>query len=262
MSPGTTEAFALPITVSVGQPLRVAVYARLADAIRNNVFALGTLLPNESELGQTLGVSRTVVREALMLLEEDGLIVTKRGVGRSVVSALPSVGLEEFRPFEAVLQLPDRDLRITTHQFVLQPTTDFVTLGLSVDSEANTWFRESVALRDGDPIAIIQEHMPAGRYLSDVNAAIAARVSALGERDGTLLSILIEDFGPVFGPGECDVAAGVVGQSRGKLLGLRSNDPVLILTQRAKYSGTPIYLAKCIVSPQAGHLTIVQSSSV
>lgn len=262
MPAATAESFAQPITVSAGQPLRVAVYARLADAIRGNLFPLGSLLPNEAELGATLGVSRTVVREALMLLEEDGLIVTKRGVGRSVVSTLPTVGLEEFRSFEEVLRIPDRNLRIATHEFVLQPTTDFVTGGLSLDSEANTWFREAVAYRGEEPIAIIQEHIPAGRYLSDISQAIASRIPELGERDGTLLSILVEEFGHVFGPGECDVAAGVVGQSRGKLLGLRASDPALILTQRARYSGTPIYLAKCIVSPHAGHLTIVQSSSV
>jgi GntR family transcriptional regulator len=261
MSAGTSVSFAQPITVSAGQPLRVAVYARLADAIRGDVFPLGSLLPNESELGSSLGVSRTVVREALMLLEEDGLIVTKRGVGRSVVNTLPTIGLEQFRPFEEVLATPDTRLRIVTREFVRQPTTDFVSGGLSIDSGANTWFRESVAFRDDEPIAIVQEHLPAGRYLSDINAGVAARIGDLGDREGTLLTILIEDFGHVFGPGECDVAVGVAGQTRGRILGLRANDPVLILTQRASYSGTPIYLAKCIISHSAGHLTVIQSSS-
>lgn len=83
----TTTVSALrldPLSVPTGQPLRVAVYTSLADAIRGGRVELGSLLPNEAELGVALRVSRTVVREALMLLEEDGLIRTRRGSADSL----------------------------------------------------------------------------------------------------------------------------------------------------------------------------------
>jgi GntR family transcriptional regulator len=51
-----------PLLTSPGQPLRIAVYSRVADGIRSNVFPLGTALPRETELGLSLGVSRTVCR--------------------------------------------------------------------------------------------------------------------------------------------------------------------------------------------------------
>ena len=261
MSIEATEFLSRPIVAPAGQPLRIAVYSRLADGIRSMVLPLGSLLPKEVELGNQLGVSRTVVREALMLLEEDGLIVTKRGVGRSIADKLPTIGLEGFRPFEDVLRQPGKTLQIKTNTFEIQLTTDFISQGIAVDRAANTWFRESVAYRDDEPVAVIQEHLPAGRYLSDINPDIDRLVNALRDEEGTLLSLIFSKLGPLLGSAECDIAPSTAGPSaRAKLLGLQSTDPVLVLIQKAKYAGTPLYLAKCVVSPTAGHLTIVQTS--
>ena len=265
MSSAAGNFLSRPIVAPAGQPLRVAVYSRLADGIRSTVLPLGSLLPKEVELGNQLGVSRTVVREALMLLEEDGLIVTKRGVGRSVTDTLPNLGLEGLRPFEDILSTSGKTVRVETAIFDMQPTTDFISKGIAIDKAANTWFRESIAYRDGEPVAVIQEHVPAGKYLSDISPDVARLVDGLKDgqttRDGTLLSLIYAELGPILGSGECDIAPGVAGPShRARLLGLHSADPVLILTQRAKYAGTPLYLAKCVVSHTAGHLTVVQSS--
>ncbi|MGA7207154.1 MAG: GntR family transcriptional regulator [Specibacter sp.] len=261
MSMEAAELLSRPVVTGTGQPLRVAVYSRLAEGIRSAALPLGSLLPKEVELGRQLGVSRTVVREALMLLEEDGLIVTKRGVGRSIADRLPAVGLDVFRPFEEVLAVNGRTLRITTTEFCLQPTTDFISRGIGVDGAANTWFRESVAYRDDDAVAVIQEHLPAGKYLSDINADIARLLEGMTARNGTLLSIINATLGPILGSAECDVAPGSAGpSSRARLLGLASADPVLVLTQRANYASSPLYLAKCVVSHAAGPFTIVQSS--
>lgn len=249
------------LTTTVGQPLRVAVYSRIAEGIRSAVFPLGSALPRETELGTALGVSRTVVREALMLLEEDGLIVTKRGVGRFVATSIPRVGLEELQPFEEALSEGDRPVTVRPIEFVIQQTTDFVSNKLGLDLAANTWFRESVIEQDGEPIAIVQEHLPAGRYLSDVSPALADSLQAAAESPATLLAGLIERCGPVFSAGVCQIAVNVVGATRGKLLDLDATAPVLILTQTAEYDGTPIYLAKCIVSARVGHLSVVQASA-
>ena len=56
----------------------------LRQAITSGTFRRGTQLPTEAELCQMLGVSRTVVREALRVLEEDGLVARRHGVGTFV----------------------------------------------------------------------------------------------------------------------------------------------------------------------------------
>lgn len=56
----------------------------LRQAITSGTFRPGSQLPTESELCEMLGVSRTVVREALRVLEEDGLVARRQGVGTFV----------------------------------------------------------------------------------------------------------------------------------------------------------------------------------
>jgi GntR family transcriptional regulator len=56
----------------------------LRQAIARGTFRRGSQLPTEAELCEMLGVSRTVVREALRVLEDDGLIARRHGVGTFV----------------------------------------------------------------------------------------------------------------------------------------------------------------------------------
>lgn len=56
----------------------------LRQAILGGTFRPGSQLPTEAELCETLGVSRTVVREALRVLEDDGLVARRHGVGTFV----------------------------------------------------------------------------------------------------------------------------------------------------------------------------------
>ena len=56
----------------------------LRQAITGGTFRPGGQLPTEAELCEMLGVSRTVVREALRMLEDDGLIARRHGIGTFV----------------------------------------------------------------------------------------------------------------------------------------------------------------------------------
>ena len=53
-------------------------------AITSGTYQPGSKLPTEAELCELLGVSRTVVREALRVLEDDGLVSRRHGVGTFV----------------------------------------------------------------------------------------------------------------------------------------------------------------------------------
>lgn len=57
----------------------------IQDAIKQGRFTAGSQLPSEMELLQMLGVSRTTLREALRILEEQRLIRKKRGLGTFVM---------------------------------------------------------------------------------------------------------------------------------------------------------------------------------
>jgi DNA-binding FadR family transcriptional regulator len=52
---------------------------RLGQAIKTGVVPIGERFPNEREVGELLGVSRSTVREAMRALQQAGLIEVRRG---------------------------------------------------------------------------------------------------------------------------------------------------------------------------------------
>lgn len=252
----STDFLEVPLLTSPGQPLRVAVYDRISGGIRSGVLAAGELLPRETELGVSLGVSRTVVREALMLLEEDGLIVTRRGIGRFVAEAIPHDVAGGFAPIEELFAEPGTTLTVQRIEFSLQRASDFVSEHLQVAENSEFWFRESIVYRDAAPVALVQEYVPDETRLATVSEPVARALRESASSDATLLQALIDRVGPVFTAGPCRVAATVAGTIRSEQLNVKSSDPLLVLTQTAEIDGRPAYISKIALAPEFGHLTV------
>ena len=268
MDQRTEAALAGPLETNGSLPLRVAVYSRITEAIRNGALPIASLLPSESELGTAMGVSRTVVREALMLLEEDRFVRSRRGIGRFVADRMPHLGLQKIRPIEELLSETGPSVHVRRTQTALQSASPaFTADAIGIRSDEASWFVESVITRGGAPIALIQEHVPGDR-LSRLGTAAVAAVSASSSASASVsgdgeaaagrsaLAALIAVLGPTFGPGETDITLGVPGATRGKLLGLPAGSPVLILTQTLEHEGRQFYLSKALINTDFVQLTI------
>jgi GntR family transcriptional repressor for pyruvate dehydrogenase complex len=85
--------------VPVRESLVKAVTDQLTRLVTSGAFELGARLPTEGRLAERLGVSRTVVREALALLKADNIVRGHRGQGLSVSEgALAPTVLRFHRP--------------------------------------------------------------------------------------------------------------------------------------------------------------------
>lgn len=73
------------------------VYAQIVDIIKSDDLEVGARLPAEARLAEMFGVSRAIVREALMRLASDGITEARRGAG-SFVKSRPSDRLSMFMP--------------------------------------------------------------------------------------------------------------------------------------------------------------------
>ncbi|TFC90339.1 GntR family transcriptional regulator [Cryobacterium sp. TMT3-29-2] len=254
----TEAALSGPLETTGSLPLRVAVYSRLTEAIRNGSLPIASLLPSESELGTAMGVSRTVVREALMLLEEDRFVRSRRGIGRFVADRMPHLGLQKIRPVEELLGETGPTVQVRRTQTALQSASPaFTADAIGIHADEASWFIESVITRGGAPIALVQEHVPGERLRLLGEGAVAAVSEDLGEDAGrSALAALMAVLGPSFGPGETDITLGVPGATRGKLLGLPAGSPVLILTQTLEHDGRPFYLSKALINTDFVQLAI------
>src|ERR1700754_4653172 len=82
--PSCRESAALLRPVQPVRSLSDEVCNRLADEITSGKLAGGAKLPSEQEMMTAMGVSRTVIREAVAALRARGLVVTRQGAGAFV----------------------------------------------------------------------------------------------------------------------------------------------------------------------------------
>lgn len=73
------------------------IYDRIFGLIASGEFPEKSKLPTEIELADRLGVSRTIVREALARLRDDGIVVSRQGAG-TFVQRQPDKAILGFRP--------------------------------------------------------------------------------------------------------------------------------------------------------------------
>lgn len=86
-------------------PLHVQATSLLRDAIKGGAYEPGERLPSETTLAAQLGISRPTLREALLNLKGEGLIIRRHGVGTFVAKALRPQMESGLERMESVLQL-------------------------------------------------------------------------------------------------------------------------------------------------------------
>jgi GntR family transcriptional regulator len=77
-----------------GKPIRYQIRQALLDYIKQEGFQPGDQLPPEERLQEILDVSRLSMREALQLLEEERIILTKHGSGRYLITPPSSLDID------------------------------------------------------------------------------------------------------------------------------------------------------------------------
>lgn len=85
------------------KPLYVEVYEKIYEKILSGEFKPGERLPGELELSKALNVSRSTLRQALLILKENGLIYNRQGIGNFVqtLNERPKNSLEQLIPIPA-----------------------------------------------------------------------------------------------------------------------------------------------------------------
>lgn len=79
-------------------PLYVTAYETIFGWLKSGKYRPGDKLPGENILSEQLGVSRGTLRQAMLLLQEDGLIINHQGKGSFVLSGMDitQTGIEKL----------------------------------------------------------------------------------------------------------------------------------------------------------------------
>ncbi len=150
---------------NVSRDSALPLYHQIANVLRSRIFggdwSEGERIPAETNLAETFGVSLLTVRQALTLLENEGLLVRRQGAGTFVGEVsqpadrvLLSVPLQEITT--AIADLPINVLGI---DYTRGPSDVRRLLELAADEQAVQIRR--VRLRDDRPMSYAISYLPA-----------------------------------------------------------------------------------------------------
>jgi GntR family transcriptional regulator len=128
---------------------------RIWEMIQEGTYRPGEKVPPEQELAARFGVSRATVREALRILQEERVILSRHGIGHFVAPDPSSVLSEEITRLKSVTELAhERGLTIGTYVLSLREETpeEGVREHLNLESGETAVVLERVRLAQGEPI--------------------------------------------------------------------------------------------------------------
>ncbi|MFC3998009.1 GntR family transcriptional regulator [Nocardiopsis sediminis] len=151
----------MPIDRSDPRPLYAQIAATLRAEIRDRAIAPGDTLPSEAALRERFGVSRSVIRQALSTLEDEGVV--RRDPGRAPVAAS---GVEHRRLVQRVTGLFDQfshsGLSLGTSVARLEPATAPSRVARHLGTRSVLRL-ERVRSVDEAPLSYVRTWLPADR---------------------------------------------------------------------------------------------------
>jgi len=206
------------------QTLTSATVETIRQAIELGHFPPGSQLPPEMELTNRLGVSRTTLREAFRVLENENLIVRKRGLG-TFVSAVPI--LKEFGSNFGITEmiLEAKLVPGTSHSEIRQErATRDVAAALNLSEGASVLAIERVRTASETPVVVSIDFLPA-ELVGEQNLR---RLSDGGE---SLYQFLAEELHLFVAHGVARLWPTVAGKEMMTKLGVRKGTPLLVVYQ-------------------------------
>ncbi len=246
----------VPAGWAANLPLRVQVYEQVADWIRSDHLAVGDRIPTENELCEMFGLSRTVVREALILLEEDGVVVRTRGVGRFVSAHEALVGLEQMRPIDRLL--PNVTMRRLEAND--EHPTSLVEDALAVAADATVLRWESLLFSNGQPICLSEEWIVQPIPVRGSAGRVLRSLIAAGDSHAThsLGALVADACRNTYGPSVCRITATKAEERRAELLEIEPGEPLLAIVQITHVGGAPLLCQKHLLRTDLAPLVVNQ----
>lgn len=203
----------------------IPYYFQLASYIEQEIktkrLLPGQLMPSEQEICEELGISRTVVRQAMASLERKGLI-TKQSGKRSAISYPTYNGslMQNLRGFyeDAVSKGQKPTTRVLELKVV--PAESEVAEALKLNEGDPVILLNRLRFLDGEPEVLVATYIPEGKCPNLVREDLTGQ---------SLYELLARKYGLVIAKGYRTVEAIALDRADAKLLGLRSKSPALLL---------------------------------
>jgi len=169
---------------------RVPRYHQIAQSLRERIAQgharSGERLDNQRGLAREFGVTLMTLRHALELLERDGLITRRHGLGTFVASPIVDYDILHLRTFAGDLSAQGERVatRFLRSRFV--PADRWVARELGIGARARVFALERLRLVDARPTSFQVSYLPAaiGEEMAKVDLAVTPLRQALSFKLG------------------------------------------------------------------------------
>lgn len=143
-----------------GIPLYFQVMRSLKDQIVSGRLTAGEQIPSESELTTSFRVSRVVVRQALQILEDEGLIYRVKGKGTFVSDDVDKDKAPRLSGYLEDLINIGLAMEVKVLEFGLRKATAELGPILDLEEGSDVFFVKRLRLVDGKPFSVIHNFVP------------------------------------------------------------------------------------------------------
>jgi GntR family transcriptional regulator len=205
-------------------PLGERIRHDLEQRIRTSVFKPGEKLPPEPELASMLRVSRNSLREAVIALQNSGLLIRRRGIGTFVTDQhlLLNVGIEQLTGIAEFISEQGYKSKSTLKRFEFGIRDQKALRRLDLDPQHELLLIETVKYANSNPVAVCMDYVP---------------VDVMGRRPkpedfiDSIFQELERHFGVDIRFADCEIFAVAAGPTQSEYLGLHPGTPLLLLDQ-------------------------------
>lgn len=212
------------------QPLYIRLAQSLGDGIASGRYSVGTLLPTEAELGQTFGVSRYTVRQAIQHLRHQGLVSARKGVGTRVEARRrKSTYTHAFHSLTELLQYASQTQLEVSHQDILN--VQGAAAELLGCRPGKRWLHLTgvrYPARGGKPICLSEIF---------IDAAYKEISGEIGRARTAICAIIERRFGETVVEVEQQIEGAVLSSEEARRLDAREDTPALRITRRYFVTG-------------------------
>ena len=205
----------------------------LKEKVQSGIWVPGDQIPGEQDLCKLYGVSRTVVRQALLELELEGTIARRKGKGTFITKPKISEGLvQKLTGFYQ--DMVERGLKPTTRVLrqEVNPASEKVARYLAI--EPGTRVIEISRLRsiNDEPILVVTTYIP---------FELCPALASADLTDRSLYEFLETEAGIVLARGHRFIEAVIANETEAQLLGISRGAPLLMLDSMSyTQNGQPV----------------------
>lgn len=141
-------------------PAYKAMHDHLKNEIKSGKYPIGELLPTEAELEKSFQVSRTTVRQAMGLLEKEGLVEIKQGRGTIVLDYKTRQDLNKVTSVTESLRRRGYEVRTKSMDIDQIPAEELLAKDLGTVQGSPVARVQRIQLADEKPVVVMKNYIP------------------------------------------------------------------------------------------------------